>query len=197
VAGFLPERAQAMILRDSAGQQATVTNAEISDSDMIEARLDTGKVIRWPKSALKQTEDGAYLLDGRFETATDLTGAVVIPLVAESVSVGRREVETGRVRVTKTVHTDETAIEEWLHHDEVQVERRAVNEMVEEAPAARYEGDTLVVPLVEEVLVVEKRLFLREEVRITRRQLGTRHSEVVTLRREEAHVDRSDNQQVD
>ena len=53
-------------------------------------------------------------------------------------------------------------------------------------------GDTTVVTLHAEVLVDEKRLRATEEVRITRRT-STRHAEErVTLRREEAVVERLD-----
>jgi stress response protein YsnF len=48
------------------------------------------------------------------------------------------------------------------------------------------------VPVLEEVLVVEKRLMLREEVRITRCRTVRHHVEHVTLRTEEARVLRAD-----
>jgi len=58
----------------------------------------------------------------------------------------------------------------------------------------RYEGDTMIIPILEEVLVVEKRLLLREEIRITRRQSVVRDPQEYILRREEATVshDKSD-----
>jgi stress response protein YsnF len=57
-------------------------------------------------------------------------------------------------------------------------------------PAIREEGETIVVPVVEEVLVVERRLVLKEEVRIRRVRSTERHQERVTLRRQEAAVNR-------
>jgi stress response protein YsnF len=47
-----------------------------------------------------------------------------------------------------------------------------------------------IIPLVEEVLVVEKRLLLREEIRVTRRQSAEKFHEVYTLQSEEVHVER-------
>ncbi len=54
----------------------------------------------------------------------------------------------------------------------------------------RQEGDLLIVPVVEEVLVVEKRLVLKEELHI-RRRVETESVEVpVELRRQRAEVER-------
>jgi hypothetical protein len=55
---------------------------------------------------------------------------------------------------------------------------------------ARQEGDTTIVTLVEEVVVVEKRLRAIEEVRITKRQDVEPSVQTVTLRREEAVIER-------
>ena len=65
-----------------------------------------------------------------------------------------------------------------------------VNRPVEAAPPVREEGDTVVIPLVEETLVVEKRLMVREEIRITRRRVEARDPRRVTLRSEQVEVDR-------
>ncbi|MEO5727367.1 MAG: DUF2382 domain-containing protein, partial [Byssovorax sp.] len=56
----------------------------------------------------------------------------------------------------------------------------------------RIEGDTTVIPLFEEQLVLQKRLLLREEVRVTRRRTERRDAQVVTVRREEVIVERAD-----
>jgi uncharacterized protein (TIGR02271 family) len=57
-----------------------------------------------------------------------------------------------------------------------------------EAPvAARQEGDTLIIPVYEEILVVEKRLVLKEEIRITKRHIDATEQARVLLREE--HVD--------
>jgi len=58
-------------------------------------------------------------------------------------------------------------------------------------PPVRHEGNTMIIPLLEEVLVVEKRLMLREELRVTRTQTEFHAPQQVTLRREEITVDRA------
>jgi stress response protein YsnF len=62
---------------------------------------------------------------------------------------------------------------------------------VEGPISAHSEEDTLIIPVLEEVLVVEKRLLLKEEVRITTRRVETHAPKRVVLRREEATVERS------
>ncbi len=112
--------------------------------------------------------------------------AVVIPIVEEMLTVDKRTVITGGVRVVKRVTEREEEIDEALLRETVRVERVPINQIVTEAPAARQEGDTLIVPVLEEVLVTEKRLLLKEEVRITRTQTTVHDPQTVTVRSEEA-----------
>ena len=93
----------------------------------------------------------------------------VIPVVEERVVVSKREVETGRVRVALTTEVETAIARETLRGRRVEVEQVPMNRMLAEGeplPQSREEGDTLIVPVVEEVAVVVKRLVLREEVRL-------------------------------
>ena len=99
------------------------------------------------------------------------------------------EVITGGVRLVKRVTEREETVDEALLRESVQVERIPINRLVSEAPGSRQEGDTLVVPILEEVLVVEKRLMLMEEVRITRTRTEVHQPQTVTLRSEEAVIE--------
>ena len=117
-----------------------------------------------------------------------------IPVTQEVLQVSKRLVETGRgVRVHKTVTETVVRIDEPLIQQGLEIEHVPVNAWVEgNAPVQRHEGNTLVVPVLEEVLVVEKRLRLKEEIRITAKA-GTRiASERVTLRDEHVDVQRFD-----
>lgn len=114
-----------------------------------------------------------------------------LPVIEGQVSVGRRTVETGHgVRVTRGVETRTAHVDEPVIRDSVDVQRIACDRRLEGPLEPWYDGDTLVVPVIEEVLVVEKRLVLKEEIRITRRRRETRHTEDVTLRRDAVHVER-------
>jgi uncharacterized protein (TIGR02271 family) len=114
----------------------------------------------------------------------------IIPVAREELVVGKRTIERGRVRVTKRVQQREETVEQQLSHDEVEVERVAVNQVVESPPQSRYEGDVLVIPVVEEVLVVRKQLLLKEELRVMKRAVPSTHKERVVLRAEQVEVER-------
>jgi stress response protein YsnF len=118
-----------------------------------------------------------------------------VPVIEEQLEVGRRTVETGRgVRVHKAVAEHPVAIDETLLHDEVDVRHVPVGRMVEAgtAPSPHYEGDTLVVPVLEEVLVVERRLRIKEELHITRTRRAERHQDTVVLKSEQVTIERFD-----
>ena len=117
---------------------------------------------------------------------------VTIPVVEERAVVRKRKRVTGAVRVRTVVREDERVVDEPLAVETVEVGRVPLGRWVEAAPAVRQEGETTVIPVLEEVVVVEKRLRLVEEVRVTRRRRTERASERVTLRREEVVVERLD-----
>ena len=100
----------------------------------------------------------------------------VIPLLAEELSVERRRVETGRVLATVTTKHHEQVIEEELVHEQVEIERVPIGRTVEAIPPVREEGDTTIVPVVEEVLVIERRLVLKEEVHLRRIRVRETHA---------------------
>ena len=120
----------------------------------------------------------------------DKTGETVLPLLAEELAVSKQIVETGRVQVSRVTHEREQLIDELLAHETVEIDRTPIGRQVEAMPAVKEEGDTIVIPIVEEVLVIERRLFLKEEVRVRRVRSTERHQESVTLRHHEAVVTR-------
>jgi uncharacterized protein (TIGR02271 family) len=117
---------------------------------------------------------------------------LVIPVVEEDVVTGTQPVTTGGVRVEKHVETRTRKIELPLIHEEVEVSRVPVNRVVSKVPSTREEGNTLIVPVVEEELVVQKRLILKEEIHIVRKRFKDRVSKEVEVDRERAVVRRLD-----
>jgi uncharacterized protein (TIGR02271 family) len=83
-------------------------------------------------------------------------------------------------------------VEQPLESMEVEVERIAIDREIDTAPEIRNDGDTMIIPIVEERLVVEKRLFLLEEVHVHRRRVVTQFRQNVTLRSQEVVVERRD-----
>src|SRR4051812_19377289 len=112
-----------------------------------------------------------------------------LELVEETLEVGKREVERGRVAVRTRVETREEVAEVDLTREEVGVERVPVGRPVG-APPVREEDGVLIVPVLEERLVVTTELVLVEEIRMTRRSRTERVREPVTLRSERAEVER-------
>jgi uncharacterized protein (TIGR02271 family) len=113
-----------------------------------------------------------------------------LDLLAEELSVTKETVETGRVRISARTHEREVLIDENLAHESVEIETIPVGRRIDAVPEVRQEGDTTIVSVVEEVLVIERRLMLKEEVRIRRVRTTERHQEKITLRHQEAIVAR-------
>ena len=88
-----------------------------------------------------------------------------IELVEEQLAVGKRQVERGRVVVRTRVEERDEVAEIELQQEDVSVERVARGVPVEVLPAVREEDGVLIIPVVEEQLVVTTRLILKEEIR--------------------------------
>jgi uncharacterized protein (TIGR02271 family) len=123
----------------------------------------------------------------------NITGNVVIPVIEEHLTVDKKEVKTGRVTISKKVHSEQQMIDIPVVEEEVDVQRIPFNQYIENTPpAVRYEGEKTIIPILKEVLVVEKKLVLVEEVHITRKQNHSKISQQETLRQEEIIVNRVD-----
>lgn len=118
--------------------------------------------------------------------------SLVVPEVNSNFETGREYVETGSVLVSKRVFEEKARKNVPVIEEEVSVERRELNEYVDVAPpAVRQEGDVTIVSVVKEVLVVEKRLMLVEELHITKNKKETVVPVKETLKREVVSVSQS------
>ncbi|WP_159712676.1 YsnF/AvaK domain-containing protein [Geminicoccus flavidas] len=115
-----------------------------------------------------------------------------VELLEERVEVGVRQVDRARVVVETQVETRQHAVEAWLDHEEVQVERVPVGTVIEAVPPVREEGGVVIVPVVEERLVMRTELVLKEELRITRTVRKQLVRQEVPLRSEHATIRRED-----
>jgi uncharacterized protein (TIGR02271 family) len=113
-----------------------------------------------------------------------------IEVLEERLDVDKKVVETGSVVVTKKLNEDSENVRMPLDHEEASVRRVTVNRYIDDHPGTRYENNTLIVPVVKEVMVVEKKLLLVEEIHITKDIIHTLHEEEVILRKEEVDVKR-------
>ena len=99
---------------------------------------------------------------------------VHLPVVEERLHVGRETVSTGALRVDVKPQQRLQTLDLDATHDDVEIERVAVNREVDAPRAPWQDGDVLVVPVYEETLVLRKQLVLKEELRLHRRR-HTRH----------------------
>ena len=183
------------------GQQGTVvqriTKAEAAPQLVI--AFADGSHLVVPEDVLVAQPDGTYhlrlnqsALVKESVTALGADEPLVIPVVAEELTVEKRQVTRGTVRIHTRVETREEVVDEPLQHEEVTVERVPVNALVDgETPTPHYENEVFVIPILEEVLVVQKRLVLKEEIRVTRRRTTVSRPQQVTLRREVVEIERT------
>jgi uncharacterized protein (TIGR02271 family) len=113
-----------------------------------------------------------------------------IELVEEELEFGKRQAERGRVVVRTHVEERDEVAEIELQQEDVSVERVPRGVPVEAQPRVRDEDGVLIIPVVEEQLVVTTRLILKEEIRITRRSRTELVREPVRLRSERVDIER-------
>ena len=116
---------------------------------------------------------------------------LVLALHAEDLSVSKRQV-VRTVQIRRETQSRDRLVEEALTNTGVVIEHVPVGMFVDAVPPVREEGDTTILPVVEEVVVIERRLRLVEEVRIRRVQTAGTHVETVKLREQHVVVTRSD-----
>lgn len=116
--------------------------------------------------------------------------ADTIRVVEERATISTRELVTGRVRVSTRTDVAEEIATADLRHDTVEVTRVPVDREVDVAPSVRTEGDVTIVPVLEEVAVIHTRLVLKEEIHIRRISASETVEVPVTLRKQQAVVER-------
>ena len=116
---------------------------------------------------------------------------MIIPVIQEEITVDKRVIETGKVRVSKRISEREELIDVPLLREEVTIERVPMNLFVESHPPVRQEGDIMIIPVVEEQVVMQKKLVLVEELRVHKQIVQTHQPQTVTLLKEEVEIRRS------
>jgi stress response protein YsnF len=123
---------------------------------------------------------------------TEKEDDIVVPVVSEELHAGAAPVVTGGVRVTKRVHTHDEVLEQELRRTHAEVKRVRTDRVVDGPQPTRREGNTLIIPIVSEILRVEKQWVVTEEIHITQTEETERVRETVPVSREEAQVERMD-----
>ncbi|WP_448187682.1 YsnF/AvaK domain-containing protein [Azospirillum sp. sgz301742] len=122
-------------------------------------------------------------------TDQELTG-VSLPIAEETVTVDKKKRVSGKVAATIRAVEDAFTIDEHLVNESVNIERLAVDRWVDAPVPVRHEGNTTIVSIMEEVVVVEKRWKVVEEIHLTKRENIRHEPQQVVVRRTEATVER-------
>ena len=168
--------------------------AQAGAGELVGIRLQNGQQLWVLPGTLVAQPDGGYLLPVAVPREAGGDGGLtsertIIPVIEEEAVITTRPVESGGVRIAKRVHEHEETARVTVMAETLDVRREPADEFPTQTEAAHQEGDTWVVPVYEEVLVVEKRLHLRERVYVTKRQSAAEQAQPVTLRREEVIVE--------
>jgi uncharacterized protein (TIGR02271 family) len=188
-------------VKDKDGVWGTVVSGSphlFSNAAQVVVQTESGQQILVPTDMLVQQSDGSYDLPLRLAELEHSGSApsvhqdesIVMPVLVEELEVQKRPVETGKVRITKVVHERETIVDEPLWRDNVAVSRVPMQRVVDGPVPVREEHGTTIISVVEEVLVVEKRWMLREEIHIRKQGVETHQPQRITLRSEEVQVER-------
>lgn len=116
---------------------------------------------------------------------------LVVPLSEEYLEVNKQWVQSGEVRLRKSVQSSTQSIPVQVEYEEVQIDRVPVNRALAKGEKSEpwWDGDVMVVPVVEEEIVVTKRQVVREEIRISKRRMSRQETVSDTVRSEQISVE--------
>ena len=146
----------------------------------------------WSQKKIKMVRKSEKVRTDTRQPETQLNEeTTVIPVIQEEVVVDKRVVETGKVRISKQVKEFEETVDVPLLREEVAVERIPINQVIDAVPKIRQEGDTMIIPVVEEQVYFQKRLVLVEELHVRKQVFESHKPQRVTLRKEQVDIKRS------
>jgi uncharacterized protein (TIGR02271 family) len=124
---------------------------------------------------------------------------IIIPVIQEQLTVGKQVIDTAKVTIRKHVTEETTSVNMPLVQEGYRVERVPVNKVVDTVPEVRHEGDNIIIPVLREVVVVQKKYEIIEEVHVIKEKTTTQHQQDIALKKEEITIQRTplqkDNQQ--
>lgn len=179
-----------MTVVDSNGVEGTLRRVEPSQHPMAVVDLGNGARVRVPFDLLHHDAAGGYTLAARWSDFPLLgDGGASIPVIEQQVTVDVRPAPEKMLRARRRVVRERRVVEVPVWQERIDVERVPVDQFVDQPPAPRYDGDTLVIPCIEEVPTVEVRLRIREELRVRVVREQHVHRETVTLQRHEVDIE--------
>src|SRR5262245_34029024 len=112
----------AAVVRRKDGWCGTVVSTvshKPSDSEHVLVQLENGERLLVPTAVMSRQPDGSYdvplrlaeLASSQNEARSDTSDTLVMPVIAEELTVDKRVVETDKVRITKTLHEREEVVD--------------------------------------------------------------------------------------
>jgi len=123
--------------------------------------------------------------DDKKETSDDGT----LRLRQEELDITKNKVNTGEVTLSKEIVEDQKTVNVPVNHEEVVIERKAIDNEPSDSPITS--GETIRIPVSEEKVEVGKHTVVTGEVSAHKREIEETEKVTETLKREEAHVDTS------
>lgn len=126
------------------------------------------------------------------EKAPDVHQETSFPVIEEHLNIDKKTVETGKYQIKKSVSREDFSEEIPAIHEKVSIQRVPIDKYVDDVPEVRHEGDTTIIPVLKEVIVVEKKMVLVEEIHVTKTRSEVGVSVKDTLRKEHIDIRKSD-----
>jgi len=172
------------ILARYGGYGSTAARASQTTTEYASTASTTGQT-----SPAETTERGDYApATGTREQDTSTEDERKLRLREEQLRAQKQPVQAGEVRLGKEVVSEEQTLNVPTTREEVYVERRPGSGQVDDTPIG--EGETIDVPVRKEQVNVEKQTVERGEVALGKRQVQETQQVSDTVRREEAHLER-------
>jgi stress response protein YsnF len=188
---YMPELQQFPVMTPEGAKGTIFRRARFLDRDERSiVRLEDGREFEVNSSEVQVRPDGTFLLNSSPPRAPETApngGATHREAASSREQAAAREHMAAREQIAareQMAAREQTSAREQEYHragpdgtvdvdvpvysEEAGVERVPVNRLVETEPQTRQEGDVTIIPIIEEVLVVEKRLLLKEEIHIRR-----------------------------
>jgi uncharacterized protein (TIGR02271 family) len=121
-----------------------------------------------------------------------------ISVVHEQATIHKEIVETGKVHIRKRVTEEVVSVNLPIINESYRVEHVPVEKKILDTlpPAVRYEGDKMIIPVLREITVVQKKYEVIEELHIIKQSVETPLVQEITLLKEHINVERSNPKQV-
>lgn len=174
-------------------------SGEIETVPQVLVQFDNAQQVWISTDSLTKIRDNSYYLPVSLTemsdefTQTAESERLVIPVVEETARLSKRVVEKGKVQLKKVVEEKHETFTLPLLEEYVEVKRVPVNLTVDKPVPVRSEGDTLIIPVHKEVLIIQKKFLVSEEIHVIKQQVETIHTEEVSLLQEKVVVNRLEN----